>query len=248
MPRRANTLASLAFLALVAPVTSTQAQAGQGSIVGRVIDERKAPVPVADVSLVVDDSAIGFVRTSATGEFALRGVALGTQLVVVRRLGYRVRRVEVEVRQTTTPTRLDVVLVEMPKTLEEVRVEASIDDSKGKLREFYENKSRAQFGYFFAPEDLARDRGKARNASDVMRRVPGAKLVPARFGNRVLFRGCSPLVVIDGQRAVGAELDEITDLDDIAAMEVYPSMAGLPAQYVGYESRCGVIVVWTRVS
>jgi hypothetical protein len=258
MSLRAGSLASLIRLAVLVPLSLASAQprggartgqgigSGTGSIVGRVVSERKEPVLNAEVSLVVDDSVIAYVRAATDGSFELGRVAAGTQLLVVRRLGFRVRRVEVEVPASDASVRLDIVLIAMPRELEQVRVEASIDDSRGKLREYYEHRARAQFGYFFGPENL--DRDKLTNASDIMRRVPGAKLLPARFGHRILFRGCSPLVVIDGQRAVGAELDEIADIDDIAAVEIYPSMAGLPPQYVGWESRCGIIVVWTRVS
>ena len=224
----------------------SEAAAERGAIVGRVVDEQKQPLRGAEVSVVHGDSVIRYAKSDEEGAFELAPLEAGMHAIVVRHLGFKVRHLDVDVAASGPRTRLDLVLVAVPAELAEVRVEASIDESKGKLREFYEHRARAQFGYFFGPEDL--DRDKLRNTSDIVRRVPGAKLLPARFGHRVQFRGCSPLIVIDGQRAVGAELDEISDPDDIAAIEIYPSMAGLPAQYVGYESRCGVIVVWTRVS
>jgi hypothetical protein len=115
----------------------------------------------------------------------------------------------------------------------------------GKLREFYAHKTKAQFGFFFTPEELQRK--NLRVASELMRSVPGVQLIQARFGNAIRMRGCRPLVWMDGQRVPNAELDEVMDANDMAAVEVYPSLAGVPAQYFSPEGRCGTIVVWTRV-
>lgn len=245
-------LGGFALLGLLAPRPRVRAQepasaaVRQPSIVGHVVDRRREPVGGAEVRVLAGDSVIARAHVRADGAFEVHGVASGTRLVLIRRLGFKARTFDVDVTEGGPPARLEAVLTALPVELEQVRIEATIDDSKGKLREFYEHRARAQFGYFFGPDEIQRDR--LRVASDIMRRVPGVKLMPARFGHRILFRGCRPLVWIDGQRVVGAELDDVMDIDDIAAIEIYPSMAGLPAQYVGYESRCGVIAVWTRVS
>jgi hypothetical protein len=55
------------------------------------------------------------------------------------------------------------------------------------------------------------------------------------------------MVVLDGQRVPGAELDEVVHPTDIAAIEFYPSNAGVPAQYLERQNRlCGLVLVWTR--
>jgi hypothetical protein len=55
------------------------------------------------------------------------------------------------------------------------------------------------------------------------------------------------MVWIDGQRVPGAELDEVIQPVDIAAIEFYASNAGVPAQYTERENRlCGTIIVWSR--
>jgi carboxypeptidase family protein len=244
-------LGVLALLGVLCPPSLASAQsrreirAERGTMIGRVLDAQHHVLVGAELSVSLRDSIVRRARSDSDGTFEFSELDVGSYVVVARRLGFKARRVDVNLARSQ-PTRLDVVLTAMPATLEEVRVEARIDESKGKLREFYEHRARSQFGYFFGPENLEPD--KMRYTSEIVRRVPGARLLPARFGHRVQFRGCSPLVVIDGQRVAGAELDEVTDPDDIAAIEIYPSMAGLPPQYVGYDSRCGVIVVWTRVS
>ena len=77
-------------------------------------------------------------------------------------------------------------------------------------------------------------------------------------GNIVRFRQCGvpgtgtsmertgPLVWVDGVRAKGAELDDVTQGEDIAAIEVYPALAGIPAQFFDRSAVCGTILVWTK--
>jgi hypothetical protein len=72
----------------------------------------------------------------------------------------------------------------------------------------------------------------------------------------VRLRGCGvrgqsaekvgPMVWLDGVRLVGAEIDEVTQATDIAAIEVYNSFAGVPAQYLDRSAVCGTILVWTK--
>jgi hypothetical protein len=35
-------------------------------------------------------------------------------------------------------------------------------------------------------------------------------------------------------------------MNDVAAVEVYNSFAGIPPQYVDRKTNCGAVVVWTR--
>jgi len=64
---------------------------------------------------------------------------------------------------------------------------------------------------------------------------------------------CFPAVYIDdllSHRGGGepARLDSFLDPMAIAGIEVYASTAGLPPKYQGTGARCGVILVWTRVT
>lgn len=65
---------------------------------------------------------------------------------------------------------------------------------------------------------------------------------------------CLPTVVLDGvvlraggyRRPAGDLVDDLLNPFNIEAIEVYPSPAGVPVQYAGYLSPCGVIIAWTR--
>jgi hypothetical protein len=137
---------------------------------------------------------------------------------------------------------VEVQLEEIASDMDPVLVQGTMRH----LREFYEHKATNNFGKFFEQKDIER---LARSyVSEVFRSVPGATLQASeRIGNRVLLRGCKPMVWLDGMRAVGADVDELARPSDLAGMEVYPSWAGLPIQYQDRDNKmCGVIVLWTR--
>ena len=69
--------------------------------------------------------------------------------------------------------------------------------------------------------------------SDVLREMPGIRLVRTRTGRGIRFasassrRGdCLPMIWIDGQRAEGLEVDDIP-LSDIEGIELYNAARGL---------------------
>ena len=115
-----------------------------------------------------------------------------------------------------------------------------------KLREFFEHKQqRASFGRFLLQHEI-RQLGPI-NPSDLFRNIPGVVVATASGGNTLRIRGCQPMVWLDGQRVPGAELDEVIHPSEIAAIEFYPSNAGIPAQYMERRNRlCGSVLVWTR--
>jgi hypothetical protein len=212
-------------------------------LVGRVTDTSGAPIPRAQVVVLVDGSPGPFTRSDSAGSFRLDGLSPGAVSILVRRLGYRGRVFSIEIDGHTKP--LDAVLTPAPVGLGSVRVQAKVDESKRKLREFYDHRQHGQLGYFFDTDDILKRRPL--NPSDLLRAVPGVRLVAQTpSGSQVRVRGCRPTLWIDGVRRPNAELDETVSTDDIAAVEVYKSLAGIPAQFMDRETNCGAIVVWTR--
>jgi hypothetical protein len=61
---------------------------------------------------------------------------------------------------------------------------------------------------------------------------------------------CSPAWYVDGRHEVGTlqEIESMVRVEDLVAMEIYRSPAEVPAQFVGPDTRCGAIVIWTRQS
>jgi hypothetical protein len=138
-------------------------------------------------------------------------------------------------------TPIEVELEEIPSDIASVIVESS----KQHLEQFYQRKASNNFAKFFERKDIQR-----RNPfylSEMVSTVSGASISSTGAGNRILLRGCQPMVWVDGMRAPGAELDEVARPGDIAGMEVYPSNAGIPPEYQDPNNRmCGAIMVWTK--
>lgn len=237
------------FLPAVALVATTlqaqEARTARGpepTVAGVVRDGGGVPISDVEVGIVSGDRLQQFVTTGADGKFLLTGVARGMVPLRIRRLGYAMQSFDVDTRVSSSAA-LDIVLRTVAGELEEVTIAAN---DQVKLREFYEHKSqRASFGRFFLQHEIRR-LGPT-NPSDLFRIVPGVVIATASGGNTLRIRGCQPMVWVDGQRVPGAELDEVIHPSEIAAIEFYPSNAGIPAQYLERGNRlCGSVLVWTR--
>ncbi len=210
---------------------------------GVVTDPAREPIPDAEVTVLTPVSAARSTATDDRGRFNLGEFTAGSLSIRVRRLGYEQRAVEVQIGAGGQPTSVEIVLTIIPAELANVLVTGA----PGRLNEFFHRRqTRAAFGRFMDQEEI-RKKG-ARNASDLFRTVPGVSVkTNPSGGNAIRIRNCQPMVLIDGQRSPGAELDEVITPGDIAAIEFYPSAAGVPAQYLERSNRlCGLILVWTK--
>jgi len=236
----------LAAAALVATTLQAQesrpARVAEPTVAGVIRDVGGIPISDAEVGIVSGARLQQIVTTAADGKFLITGVAWGTVPLRIRRLGYAMQSFDVDTRVPSSAT-LEIVLRTVASELEEVTIAAS---DQVKLREFYEHKQqRASFGRFLEQHDIRR-LGPI-NPSDLFRTVPGVVISTASGGNTIRIRGCQPMVWVDGQRVPGAELDEVIHPSEIAAIEFYPSNAGIPAQYLERGNRlCGSVLVWTR--
>ena len=227
----------LSFRTLVAQTQSTRGNA----VDGIVVDKGKAPVPSAEVELKRQGEQSRVARSGNDGHFSFPAVQTGPVALTVRRMGYVAKTINMDVPAAGTSPTLEVELEEIPSDITSVIVESS----KQHLEQFYRRKATNNFGKFFERKDIQR-----RNPiylSEMVSTVSGAIISSTGAGNRILLRGCQPMVWVDGMRAPGAELDEVARPGDIAGMEVYPSNAGLPAEYQDRNNRlCGAIMVWTE--
>ena len=125
-----------------------------------------------------------------------------------------------------------------------------------RLEGFYKRAQTNSFGRYITEAMI--EKAHAQHVSDLMRTLPGVLIRPTRkIGNTVRFRNCGvqrespetvgPLVWVDGVRMPGAELDEVTQAADVAAIEVYPALAGIPAQFFDRSAVCGTILSGRRI-
>ena len=215
------------------------------SLAGTVADHDGNPVEGAEVALIEHDSATRLVRSDSAGRFEMASLPAALVVLRVRRLGYESRNVSVNITSEDHRSSVMISLAAAPAKLNGVSVVDIANEPDAHLREFYERKATNNFGHYV--EQSAIESRRPQFLSEMLRHVPGvAVLASRRIGNTVKIRGCSPLVWVDGVRMPGAELDEVIQPAEAAAVEIYNSFAGIPAQYFDRSATCGTVLVWTR--
>ena len=260
---RSRVTVGLCFLAAFGCAAGAYAQeaprAGNSaaySLHGTVVASDGSTLSDADVVLLERDARKQYSRSDSGGRFRFTGLTTHSATIQVRRLGFQPRSMDVEI---TRPDRSANVLVKMEPMVAKLDAMNVDDEGSGGpnslLAGFYDRARTNSFGHFIDEAMFARLRPQW--VSDAMRRVPGVVVKPTRrIGNTVRIRGCGvpgespeavgPLVWLDGVRLPGAELDEVTQISDVAAIEIYNSFAGIPAQFFDRSAVCGTILVWTR--
>ena len=197
--------------------------------------------PLASAELHILGAAASAV-SDERGRYSLGALPAGTRSLVVRRIGYEVAEMPVELRAGRTLQR-DVRLVRVV-SLDSMRVVAL----RSQYPEFEYNRRSSAFGIFLGPEEIARR--KAAETSDFLTGVPG--VTPSGHGPdaqaiSVHGRGgaqpCAGMRVVVNGILEGMALNQIP-ASSVAAIEIYPQGAFAPSQY-SVRGSCGVIVLWT---
>lgn len=212
------------------------------TLAGAVVDSAGEAIPSVEVALIDRGVAVRITRSDRSGHFALDDAPPDTATLRVRRIGYLSRMMSVR-RALDGAAEIRIVMATVPAMPDTIRVSETEGD-RG-LAEFRERAASNHAGHFL-DEALMRDL-HPQLASDALRRVPGVVVRPGSgIGNIVRIRGCAPLIWVNGQRARGAELDDVARGGDVAAVEVYSSIAGVPARYADRSATCGTVLVWLR--
>lgn len=219
------------------------AQVSTSAIIGVVRDSTGAPVSIAVVSVARVQSL-----TDSAGRFTLERLGAGQATLSVRRLGYRPSETRLDLAEGRRDS-VFVTLVALPLELPGVTTAAD-DRLREYLADYFRHKATGA-GRFYDRAEMAAMRVGA--LTDVLRRVPGVRLIPDRSGRYAVrmgrnSRNCPPDFWIDNVRAHGLEADDIP-LTDIEAIEVYAGPAGLPPEYINRfgNPACGAVVIWTRM-
>lgn len=212
------------------------------TVAGVVLDDAREPVPSAEVALTQDGRVVSSIRSESDGRFTFSNVAARPGSITVRRLGFRLQTIPVDLIAVTSGKPLEVSLEALASPIEPIIVDAA----GGRMAEFAAHRQNSSFGHFFDQRDIQRI--APRFASELFQTIPGAQVqVSSGIGNRILLRGCKPRIWVNGVRTVNTEVDEVAAPSEIDGIEIYPSMAGTPAQYMDRENRaCGTVVIWTR--
>ena len=218
---------------------------GMATVRGAVRSEKNRPVPNARVGIVDRDrTAI----TDSTGAFFLGEIPAGSQTLEVRALGFApdLRSLTLAAAADTT---IAVGLTSVKRVLDTIRVVAQrvySKDSNGFLR-----RKRQGGGFYFDQETVQKQRPI--DITRLLWQVPSVRQVMQGF-NRTMVMGdgfggfCTPLLFLNGVRMppdMLGELDFLVRPEELDGMEVYRG-TNTPAQFAAF-SRCGSIVIWTRI-
>jgi hypothetical protein len=238
------TLQALPIIAALAWPTS--AQPARRELVGVVRDASGKAIEGANVQ--IPGAAA---RTDERGAFQLWTGEIDTVTISIRRLGFTAISALIAARGG----QWDTVVVEMEQTsqhLAAVTITGSPVRRALGLRDFEERRAKRS-GVFVTREEIAKH--NTTRVSDVLRGRRGLTFVRLHNGYGVRFSAhsgkrsnCTPDVWLDGQRVKGLEVDELLP-QDIEAMELYETIAGLPFEFTPPDASipCGTIVIWTRI-
>lgn len=256
-------------LALLLSFLATADQAEAQVVEGRLLESgTEAPVPLGRVMLL--DTAYVVVEetfTDHSGHFTLRAPRPGDYWIGAERLGYH--PVLDGIVELGDGGFLPVALYIRSRPVELEGVTATVRRRRTRVRltnaGFYE-RARDGFGTIITPEEIE-ERPPA-DHRDLLRRVPAIRFsAQGPNGDVVYFRArgpggrdsmppgyCRPRIYVDGvhmgtgPRAGGFEvpIDELVDVDDVIAVEVYRGGATIPLQWGGAQGHCGVILFWTE--
>jgi hypothetical protein len=197
------------------------------------------------------------VVTKENGTFTLEAVPTGTQLIIVRRLGFAVARVNVNVT-SRQPTELRVALGPTVNLLDPVLVTARANYALEKNG--FAARQRNGWGKYYTREEI-RKRNPA-YLSDLLTDVPGLRVAHSLGGASIQagsvrsilgggVGGC-PHIWVDGfewRVTEPGEIDSFVFPRDIIGLEVYRPREA-PVRYLPNDDpKCVatvVILVWTR--
>lgn len=217
---------------------------GDAVLTGTVVGADGNPLEGAQVLLL--GSTLG-AHADSRGRFHLAGLPAGTQTFEVRLLSYLPRRYTVDLSAKHENT-LAATLDSRATVLSQVEVKAK---PTGDMAGFEERKKKG-LGMYITEEDI---HNKAPiSFSDIFRGIPGVSVVFdgseyfVQITRAVTGMGCPVAWIVDGSPLLAAsnDIDAMFNPADIAAIEIYRSAIEAPVQYQVADSRCGVIVVWTK--
>jgi hypothetical protein len=197
--------------------------------------------PVAGAEVRVRDARSSTLTDSA-GRYTLDALPAGTQILVVRRLGYPIVEMPVELRPERSASR--DVLLRRSVVLDSVHVVGE----RTSYPEFERNRRSNTFGQFLTHEQIKK-----------LHVTEAADLFINVFGFTALGRGSQARIVSNKALRSHGECQEANVVIDnaewqsinhvapseIAGIEAYADEAFVPARFQG-RAQCGVIVIWLR--
>jgi hypothetical protein len=248
LPRRHRFLPVFAcqflVLALVVPLPPSLVAQSSGSIAGSTIDAQTGS-PIVGASVTIPTLSRS-VTSDDAGHFLHSTLDAGSYVVQVHAVGYipSAKAFDIGTGQSVTHT---FQLTTVPPVLPNVVVKGH-SASVGRRFEDFERRRADGRGQFLTRAEI--QSRSAINLSDLLQTMRGIRTDCAGFTCRVETsrseHGCAPAYFVDGR--MSTTFGPSTPVKDIQGVEVYLGPSETPAEYLGPESGCGVIAIWTIAS
>ena len=213
------------------------AETGTARLTGVIRGAGDLPLASAEVRVI---GTRALAQTDAMGRYTIGNLPAGTQLLEVRRLGYGVADVPVELRSGVTVNgdmRLQKIV-----NLDSVRVVAM----GTRYREFSDHRAHSMYGVFLDQETMEKEH--AVSMSDIIARIPGfivrgegpfAQVLSARSPT---LHPCRANVIVNG-----IPNQPINDYPPVmvGAVEAYREGEITPNDYFDLRG-CATIAIWTK--
>jgi hypothetical protein len=216
---------------------------GTARLTGRVLTKSGQPLARARVQL---EGTTRATVTRQSGEFVLDSLPPGTQSVAVRMLGYAPieHAVDLVSRESRSVT---ITMTDFVPVLGEIRVTAQRERALDGVG--YARRKRVGIGTFLDGDQINR---ASLNFTDVLRNVPGLRIMPAGNGRYVVTDSRNPNgcvnIWVDGtqwQQLEPGDVDDFLKPHEIGAIEVY-SGTNAPVEYqTPGRGSCATVVAWT---
>jgi hypothetical protein len=250
-------LLPLVLFSFAAAASHSAAAAQSGPAAVQIITrEEGTGVPIPGAHVMVN--GVGSVAVSdSMGRAHGLVVRTGVRLVQVRRVGYLPESFTVEFRPGEAVA-AEVEMQRAPLELEGLTVTGLMPSRSLRDAGFYGRRKQG-FGRFVDAEEIYRR--KDSNLSSLMRSIPGVNVVYcprpkcedegyvllATASNVSINQACRMAIYLDGMPVKNEDIDRMS-VRALEGVEAYPRSAGVPPQFGGTGSACGVILLWTRSS
>ncbi len=226
--------------------TPAQQEGGAGpdssTILGQVV-ARDSHQPIGRAQVTVSDAKLTQ-TTDSSGRFTFTGLAPGAHTLEIRAVGYA---------SATWPVSLasrQVLTYEFELTLLAFQLPEVVIKEKG-LRRFagFERRRQTGIGYFLTREQI--ERRDPATLVDVLVMVRGVQQVC--LSNDCIAKmvrsppGCYPQYFVDGREST-SYFARNTPPHDIEGVEIYRGSSETPGEFLGGNSGCGVIAIWTKAA
>ena len=235
---------ALVLALVLLPVHHLHGQ-GSGSISGTTIDAQTG-LPIVGASITIPLLSRAVISDEA-GHFLHSTLEAGSYVVQVHAVGYipSAKAFDIATGQSITH---EFQLTTIPPVLPKVVVSGKSGGSIGRRFEDFDRRRALKRGQFLTRAEI--EARSAVNLSDLLQTMRGVRTECAGFTCIVetsrSTHGCRPAFFVDGR--MSTTFGPSTPVRDIEGIEVYLGPSETPAEYLGPDSGCGVIGIWTKSS